>query len=223
MKNIFLLIFFVSGFLSDVYSQDYLGSNKKIEIGLGFMRFNEDWFYNNGYSFNVEGEKYILDFTPSVFIRFINNRNALRLKFEFFQNDYSYDSDTYDYTWGEDGKYKNARLLCGYQRFLIDKTIVKFFAFSDLGLSYYNYKGSFGRFNGWTMEGTEAPFNIDGIGISIQSGLGFKFKLIRGISIDLESSLLLEKSIDTSDEKLLLQDIKYIPRPLCLLGVSYTF
>ncbi|MDX9811788.1 MAG: hypothetical protein RBU28_05340 [Bacteroidales bacterium] len=223
MKKIFLFVFFLSGFLSDIYSQDTLESNKKIEIGLDFMKFNEDWFYNNGYLFNVEGEKYIFDFTPSVFIRFINNRNALRLKFEFFQNDYSYDSDSYDFTWWEDGNYKNARLLCGYQRFLIDKTIVKFFAFSDLGLSYYNYKGFEGTYNGWTMEGIRKPFDINGIGISIQSGLGFKFKLIRGISIDLESSILLERNIDTSDEKLLLQDIKFIPRPLCLLGVSYTF
>jgi hypothetical protein len=223
MKKILLFTFFSLGLLSNIFSQNLQESNKKVEIGLDFMRFNEDWFYNNGYMFPVEGNGYMFDYIPSIYVRFIKAKNALRLKFEYFQKDYSYNSDTYDFTWGEDGNYKNARLLCGYQRFLINKPIVNLFAFSDLGLSYYNYNGFETTFNGWTMEGTKVPFNIDGIGISIQSGLGFKFKIIKGISIDLESSLLLEKSFDISDQKLLLQDIKFIPRPLCLLGISYTF
>lgn len=223
MKKLLLLVFFALGLLSNIYSQDLQESNKKIEVGIDLLRFNQDWFYNNGFSFHVEGEKYIFDFNPMVFIRFISAKNALRLKFEFYKNNYEWNSNTDDLAWGEDGNYKNAMLLCGYQRFLIDKKVVELYAFSDLGLSYYNYKGSEGMFNGWTMEGWERPFKIDGIGISIQSGIGFKFKIIRELSLDLESSILLEKRTEISDEKLLLQDINFIPRPLCLLGFSYTF
>lgn len=222
MKKIILFLIYILGILPNISSQNSQEPGKKIEICLNFMKFNKDWFYHNGLYFPMDSKKYIFDFIPSIYIRFIRGNNAFRMKFEYFQKYYSYESDTYDLTFGEDGNFKDARLLFGYQRFLVKSEIIKLYAFFDLGPSVYNYKGSEGTYNGWTMEKTKVPFNLNGFGFVIQSGLGIKFKIFKRIYADLESSLFLGKRFNISEYHLLLQD-NIIPRPLCLLGISYTF
>ena len=223
LKSISLHLVFICVLLPNGISQSSIERNKEFEIGIDFARINRDWIYYNSFLYPVNGNDYIVDLIPSVFVRFQHGNNALRIKIEYFQKDYAFTTHSYDFSMGIDGNLYDSKILFGYQRSLITTRSIKAYVFTDLGCSFYRYIGTQSSFNGWTLEGTSVPFNITGLGLFVQPGIGFKIKTINRLWINLESSLFLGKDIANDDEYQIIQDKKFIPRPLSLLGLSYSF
>jgi hypothetical protein len=223
LKSISLHLVFICVLLPNGISQSSIERNKEFEIGIDFARINRDWIYYNSFLYPVNGNDYIVDLIPSVFVRFQHGNNALRIKIEYFQKDYAFTTHSYDFTMGIDGNLYDSKILFGYQRSLITTRSIKAYVFTDLGCSFYRYIGTQSSFNGWTLEGTSVPFNITGLGLFVQPGIGFKIKTINRLWINVESSLFLGKDITNDDEDQIIQDKKFIPRPLSLLGLSYSF
>jgi hypothetical protein len=67
------------------------------------------------------------------------------------------------------------------------------------------------------------PFNINGITFFVQPGMGLKYKISNNFDLNLESALWIGKGYDSDDNHNINPDLRIIPRPISLFGLSYKF
>jgi hypothetical protein len=66
-------------------------------------------------------------------------------------------------------------------------------------------------------------FNIKGVTLFIQRGLGVIYKLSERLDLNLESALWFGEGFDKDDNHDINPGLRFIPRPISLLGLSYKF
>lgn len=209
-----------------IWTQRFFAQNdsqkKQLEIGLDLFRFNKDWIYYKTYD-AILTKDFIADAIPSIFVRIPVKNSTLRIKYEFYLKHYLFKTNGFDYSSTLDSKYYHNRMTIGLQRPIIDKRF-KLLTFLDFGLSLMNYSG----INASSSQGVPAPnspdpFNINSIGVSLQPGLGIKYRIFNELSITIESAIILEKGFETEDHYSINPENKLIPRPLNMVGISYSF
>lgn len=223
-KSFMLLIFLLAGFLPSIMAQNDSKINQGIEIGLDFLKFNKDWVYYNDTYFPKDDKYYSFDFIPSIFLRVPLGKNSLRFKYEYFNDDYSFTTHSFDFYYENiEGRLLNNKVLFGLERNFIDSRF-KAYGALDIGLSLFRYKGIFSYYNGYDLlVSPSVPFKVNGFGISIQPTIGMKYRISSNINIMIESSLSFEKGFEKNDLYNMFQKNKFIPRPISLFGLSYTF
>jgi hypothetical protein len=194
----------------------------KVEVGIDFVRFTRNWIYYNTYYHPISTPNYLLETVPSIFFRFPKQKYSLRLKYEFFKGFYYFKSGAFDINSTIDSKYNHNRFLFGAEKVYLNKRL-KATLILDIGTSLSHYYGLYNM----SSQGVPAPinpeFNFTSLGISLQPGLGFKFEIFKNLYANLESSIAIEKSIEPNDIYNINPDSKFIPRPISLFGLSYTF
>jgi len=193
----------------------------KYEIGMDFARYNRNWIYYN-LLHPVNTNNYNFDLTPSFFAKVHLYYFSLRLRYEHFKTHYLFRTNPSDLNKEVDGTFSNNRYLVGIEKYIFDSRI-KSYVFIDLGLSGTNFNGSYSESHGDPKVTSSESFNIKGIGLSVQPGLGIKYRLFSNLYIDLESSVYLEKGSDKNDTHNINPQNKLIPRPISLFGFSTNF
>lgn len=224
-KSFILLTFLLTGFLPSIMAQNDSKINQGIEIGLDFIKFNKDWIYYNDKYFPKDDKYYSFDFIPSIFVRAPLGKNSVRFKYEYFNDDYSFTTLTIDGFFANiEGKFLNNKVLFGLERNFIDSRF-KAYGALDIGLSLFRFKGIHSYYSNIYefVAPTSSPFKVNGFVISIQPTIGMKYRISSNISIMIESSLSFEKGFEKNDIYNVYQENKFIPRPISLFGLSYTF
>jgi hypothetical protein len=224
-----LLIISLTLNLSCSYAQDHSESISRFEIGLDFLNYNRNWQYYNGiyrhvHGFSLEpinGRNFVLEAIPSVYAKIPLNKYSFRLRFEYFQTHYLFNS-LYGISRHVDGDFKEGRILSGIEKNIINKRI-KVYYLIDFALSVSNYKGLYTYYGGVPHSNGIEQFNINSFGVALQPGLGLTFKVTDKLNLCLESSVLFGIGYDQNDNYNINQGSRLIPRPISLLGFSYIF
>jgi hypothetical protein len=215
-------LFLLSVTFQNLIAQNNTEQNSKFEIGMDFVKFNRNWIYYNDILHPVNNSNYNFDLMPSFFAKLHFDYFTLRLRYEHFKTHYLFRTSSIDLFMEVDGTFSNNRYLAGVEKYLINRRI-KSYLFIDLGLSGINFNGSYSVSH--LVPGITDPesFNIRGIGLSVQPGLGIKYRLFSNLYINLESSVYLEKGFDKNDTHDINPENKLIPRPINLFGFSTYF
>lgn len=217
---ILLLLLLLKDFFT-IIAQDKSKTNLEFEIGTGFIQYNRSWIYYDNLSLE-NGNNYAFNFPLSPFIKFSKNKHSIRLKYEYFKKSYKFIFAHHDFYEKIDGDFNENRILSGFEQLIIDKTI-KFYCFSDFGISTTNYTGLYTfSYHGSSSLKTES-FNVNQFSLSFQPGLGIKTYLSNKIGFTLETSIWIGNGFDKNDVHDLLPKLRIIPRPIALFGFSYKF
>jgi hypothetical protein len=208
--------------LQNLIGQNNTEQNPKFELGMDFVKFNRNWIYYNDILHPVNNSNYNFDLMPSFFARLHFDYFTLRLRYEHFKTHYLFRTNSIDLFMEVDGTFSNNRYLAGVEKYLINRRI-KSYLFIDFGLSGINFNGYYSASH--LVPGITDPelFNIRGIGLSVQPGLGIKYRLFSNLYINLESTVYLEKGFDKNDTHHINPENKLIPRPISLFGFSTYF
>jgi hypothetical protein len=221
-KPIIPFLFLLPGTFQNLTAQNNSRETSKFELGIDFVKFNRNWIYYNDLLYPVNNSKYNFDLTPSFFARVHLEYFSLRLRYEHLKTPYLFRSNPSDLNKEVDGIFSNNRYLVGIEKNIFDSRI-KSYVFIDLGLSGTNFNGSYSESYGDPIVTISESFNIKGIGLSVQPGLGIKYRLFSNLYIDLESSVYFEKGADKNDTHNINPQNKLIPRPISLFGFSTNF
>jgi hypothetical protein len=224
-KTVIFLSFLLSGSLFNIAAQNKSDTISKFEIGIDFVRYNRNWIYQmkqyNSFLYPINSKDYIFDFIPSIFAKYSLGTCNLRFKYEYFKSNYSFTDHIADGGQYVFGNYKNNRILLGLEKHLIDSKFKVYYSL-DFGISIFNFSGINAHSSGFGgSSGINYPFNINGLGLSMQPGLGIKYQIFKNLYINLESSIYFEKGLKRNDTFNLYSKNKFIPRPISLFGFSY--
>lgn len=224
LKRSSLYLFFILlTFSSDcIYSQVNLDNLRKFDIGIDFLHYNKNWISYNDILIPKNGRFFDLSLIPSPYFIFNNKKYSYRLKYEYANQNYWFIPDGFDYFDEINGVYKNGRILMGIQKNLINKRII-FYPFLDFGISKFTFSGIHISSNPITWIRTELPFYIKGGGFSLQTGFGSRYTIYKNLFINMETAYFIEKTIQSGQPIFLIQNPKFIPRPLNLVGIGYAF
>lgn len=219
LRFVFLFMLLIAGSLPGLNAQDEQKKDPKLIIGIDFVRYNRDWIYYSDVLQPIDGTTYGFDLIPSLYVKLPFGNQALRFKYEFFKKPYSFVTNSVDLYQEIEGNLVEHRLSLGYEINLYDKSFSIYYL-TDCGVSFTNFAGQYSTNNIDNSIFTDA-FNIDGVTLFIQAGLGFKFKLSNRLDLNLESALWVGKGFDRYDIYDVNPDLRFIPRPISLLGLSY--
>lgn len=219
------LRFIASGILiascMNLNAQNSSDTIPKIEVGVDFIRFNRNWIYYSDLLQPTDGNLYDFDVIPSIFIKLPLKNKALRFKYEYFKKLYSFETSSIDTYQEVDGNLIENRISFGIENYLNDNKF-KFFYIIDIGVSFTNFRGLYSNSDPGNTVLTD-PFNIRGITIFIQPGLGLKLKLSKKLDLNFESAFWIGKGFDNNDYYNINPNLRIIPRPISLFGLSYKF
>jgi hypothetical protein len=221
LRFIAVIFLLLSGFHQSVFAQSKSDTIPKFEAGIDFIRFNRNWIYYSSQLEPTDGNLYNLDLIPSIFLKLLIKKMALRFKYEFFKQPYSFETSSTDTYQEIDGNLIENRISIGVERYLNHKKF-KLFYIIDCGISFSDFKGLYSYNDAFNTPSTD-PFNVNGITLFIQPGLGVKYKLSDNFDLNFESAIWLGKGYDSDDNHNINPDLRIIPRPISLFGLSYKF
>jgi hypothetical protein len=221
-RSIILLPLLWIGASPDLAAQSKTIANPKFEFGIDFVRFNRNWIYYSEQLQPTDGNLYSFDLIPSIFMKLPLKKQSLRFKYEFFKKPYSFETSSPDSYQRIDGDLIEHRFSVGIERYLSSKTF-RLFYLIDAGITFTDFKGlySYNDIIDYTL--LSDPFNITGITIFVQPGIGLKYKISEKLDINLESALWFGKGYDKDDNHDINPNLRFIPRPVSLFGLSYKF
>jgi hypothetical protein len=194
-----------------------------LEIGMDFVRTNNlanpfGALYHPDF-----GTEFKFGFIPGVFVRSPFGRSSLRFKYEFSQISESYATNSLDFSSRIEGKISDNWVFIGMERYFINSRL-KFYGSVDLGLSLSNFSGYYSSFSGWSLDQIiNEPQNITALGISLNPGVGIKYKIFKSVNLTYESSVGIGKITKKNDPRNIYFLTIPILRPISLFGLSYSF
>jgi hypothetical protein len=221
LRFIAISFLLLSGFYQFLFAQSNSDTIPKFEAGIDFIRFNRNWIYYSNQLEPTDGNLYNFDLIPSLFLKLPIKKMALRFKYEFFKKPYSFETSSIDTYQEIDGNLIENRISFGLERYLNHKKF-RLSYIIDFGVSFSDFKGLY-SYNDVINNPATDPFNINGITLFVQPGLGVKYRLSDKFDLNLESALWLGKGYDSDDNHNINPDLRIIPRPISLFGLSYKF
>jgi hypothetical protein len=221
LRFIALWFLILSGFSRGLNAQIKSDTIPKFVAGIDFIRFNRNWIYYSNQLVPTDGNLYNFDLIPSIFLKLPIKKLALRFKYEFFKKPYSFETSSIDTYQEIDGNLIENRISFGVERYLNHKKFRLFYIF-DFGISISDFKGLYSYNDVFNTPATD-PFNVNGITLFVQPGFGVKYKISDKFDLNLESALWLGKGYDSDDNHNINPDLRTIPRPISLFGLSYKF
>jgi hypothetical protein len=193
----------------------------KLIVGIDFIRFNRNWIYYSADLQPTDGSNYAFDLIPSIFLKLPVKKHSFRFKYEFFKKPYTFETNSIDTYRQIDGDLIEHRISVGFEKYL-NQNKLRVFYFIDCGVTFSNFKGLYSYNNiDYTM--FSDLFNIKGVTLFIQPGFGVIYKLSERLDLNLESALWFGEGYDKDDNHDINPGLRFIPRPISLLGLSYKF
>ncbi len=182
---------------------------KKNEISFGIINIsqspkNQEILFENSY--------YFVPFSNLTYKRFINERNAVRLR---YYRPINKSKEKPPSNWNDNSKYKEQVLKIGYEYIFKQKRITPYIAIDITYLNSVSLRESGGGFAG-SFNGVEK--DIQGFGLS--PTIGINYNIFKNIDIGLESNLSVLKY---NEEKITSSKVFYNDPIECLIETDDYF